>query len=843
MSDASLLNSGFKYQNLLNTTTSGALNNFQLTTGAVQGYVLESDAFGNGSWVDLGTLGVSSIQGTQNQVLANNTYGSQQIGDIILTLPQSIGTSSNVQFGSATLGGLTLTGLTGVLKATAGLVSGSATTTDLPEGSPIVNQYFTTARARSALSGTAGISYSSSTGVIQLDSNYTPTFANIIDTGLTANRLVYSDSSKQLTSALLQGTTNQVTVSGLGTSTITLSLPQDIATTSGPQFRNLFIESSSSDTYFQLRNGVSGFNNFLVYRKDRTGGLNANEVIGQELRYGVNSSNALYTGMSCYTKNDSSTAGAEQASTIWQSMAAGSLVNIFGFVGSDVFLSNRTSNALTYVDSSKYIKSVGLGSSLSFSAPTLDTVQPITSSSSPTFAGLTLSGLTASRVVLSNASKALSSATLGSSLSLTGSTLDTVQSLTTSSSPTFSNVTLSSLPTSQYVKTNVSSALTTVSTIPASDVGFAYSTPITYTSNIIGLDYNTTNLTQTSFQLDTIQGISTAATPQFTGLSLLSSGRISDAALPLQLNATSTTERYLAVNKAGSYGALFGYSNNGTLGTTGLVIRNVANDADNIMFYTNNTTKAAVFDSSGNLNLQTHILYMKASDTQQYIKYQSSFDGIEYYSWQGHSFRTASTGSQEVMRVNTTSLNFPLQTASTYAYLDSSKNLVSRSSANFTSDVRSQISATSPLSYNSSTGVISASLPSTITSGTYAANVVSISGLNGVLTTNGEYTRLGNVVTYGMYFTCGHAAVATTSSISFTIDLPVNNSGGWPSSYSAHGSVSCSGNTGAARISNSQQFITTATTNLITFQVAFNVALVLDTSGFIGNILVTYYVT
>ena len=47
-----------------------------------------------------------------------------------------------------------------------------------------------------------------------------------------------------------------------------------------------------------------------------------------------------------------------------------------------------------------------------------------------------------------------------------------------------------------------------------------FSYPITRTVNAVALGYNSTNLKLTTNQLDTIQGISTAASPTFTGLTL-----------------------------------------------------------------------------------------------------------------------------------------------------------------------------------------------------------------------------------------------------------------------------------------------------------------------------------
>jgi hypothetical protein len=58
----------------------------------------------NGStWACIGSggaSGVSSVSGTANEIFANGTYGSPQTGAVTLTLPQPIGTSSNVQFGN-----------------------------------------------------------------------------------------------------------------------------------------------------------------------------------------------------------------------------------------------------------------------------------------------------------------------------------------------------------------------------------------------------------------------------------------------------------------------------------------------------------------------------------------------------------------------------------------------------------------------------------------------------------------------------------------------------------------------------------------------------------------------
>jgi hypothetical protein len=74
--------------------------------------------------------------------------------------------------------------------------------------------------------------------------------ANPLVSGLTASRLVSADGSKQLASVAtlsswVAGTSNQITVSDDGDGSITLSTPQNIATSSTPQFTALQLGGAS----------------------------------------------------------------------------------------------------------------------------------------------------------------------------------------------------------------------------------------------------------------------------------------------------------------------------------------------------------------------------------------------------------------------------------------------------------------------------------------------------------------------------------------------------------------------------------------------------------------------
>lgn len=65
---------------------------------------LDLEFFNGTSWIGTTISGVTGITGVANQVLANGTSGSSQVGSVTLTLPQSIATTSTVQFGKAIIG-------------------------------------------------------------------------------------------------------------------------------------------------------------------------------------------------------------------------------------------------------------------------------------------------------------------------------------------------------------------------------------------------------------------------------------------------------------------------------------------------------------------------------------------------------------------------------------------------------------------------------------------------------------------------------------------------------------------------------------------------------------------
>jgi len=113
------------------TTSTGAFQS--VGSLGTSGQVLISQGAGAlPTWTSLSSFGVTSIIGTANQVLANNTSGSSQLGAVTLTLPQSIATTSTVQFGSLGLNGIASASILEVVNGSAqiGFSSGTSAPTN-----------------------------------------------------------------------------------------------------------------------------------------------------------------------------------------------------------------------------------------------------------------------------------------------------------------------------------------------------------------------------------------------------------------------------------------------------------------------------------------------------------------------------------------------------------------------------------------------------------------------------------------------------------------------------------------------------------------------------------------
>ena len=215
---------------------------------------------GTGIGRTITNIGVTSIIGTANQIIASGSTGA-----VTLSLPQGIGTTSNVQFNNLTIGGTFIsvgsTNLTTNLNAD--LIDGYHYNT-----LPYDNYQYWVAKVGNTVSNVSsgntitftagtgiGLTFAANTITINNTSLGTTYAAGVglslradntfdIKLGAVGLGLTTNSSNQLINSGVLSltGTANQIIVTGAGgTGALTLSLPQGIGTTSNVQFNNLTI--------------------------------------------------------------------------------------------------------------------------------------------------------------------------------------------------------------------------------------------------------------------------------------------------------------------------------------------------------------------------------------------------------------------------------------------------------------------------------------------------------------------------------------------------------------------------------------------------------------------------
>ena len=301
--------------NVQGTGTSAFAGSISIATLTASRLMASSETKSTASVADLTVW----VKGTAGQVIS--TSGGD--GTLTLSLPQSILTTSSPTFANATLSALTASRLMASdgLKATASVAdltvwvkgtSGQVISTSgadgtltlsLPAaivttGSAAFNSISSTTSITAAsatingnISGTGatfnGLTLSfkaagftiaggtaSKTLIVSSDSTIdqslaqaaSPTFVGMTLSGGTASRLLSLDASKNTASATLisyvAGTANRVTVSDNGSGGVTLSGPQDLASTSSPTF------AAVSTTFYSLT-GAGG--TIRMYDRDLSG--------------------------------------------------------------------------------------------------------------------------------------------------------------------------------------------------------------------------------------------------------------------------------------------------------------------------------------------------------------------------------------------------------------------------------------------------------------------------------------------------------------------------------------------------------------------------------------------
>lgn len=315
-----LITNGAKTPSLSTTLPSGlsipgaaiSASTAALLSGTIVATPANATDIANKAYVDtLVSAGVSTIVGTTNQVFANGVAGVPQHGAVTLSTPQDIAVGSTPTFAGMTLSSIPLnnsSGGTGVASVTttptATAFAGwdaslnmrannfignfttnasSAGTTTLTVASSetqeitgtlaqiMVMPVTSTLRAGHSFkiinnsSGVLTVNSSGGNAIVVMAANTTSFLSCVLNSGTTAaswNASYIFDNGSNVLS--ITGTANQVIASS-STGAITLSLPQDIATTSAVQFGTVRLNSnlilgSLGTTVIQTVNPASSVN-------------------------------------------------------------------------------------------------------------------------------------------------------------------------------------------------------------------------------------------------------------------------------------------------------------------------------------------------------------------------------------------------------------------------------------------------------------------------------------------------------------------------------------------------------------------------------------------------------
>jgi len=132
----------------------------------------------------------------------------------------------------------------------------------------------------------------------------------------------------------------------------------------------------------------------------------------------------------------------------------------------------------------------------------------------------------------------------------------------------------------------------------------------------------------------------------------IGSGSIADGNIPVQINAPSGGMAYYGANNNGSYGALFGYDST----WSGAVVR-AAGAADNLNLVVNNTTRAVVINSLGNVGIANTSpsarLHIGNSDTvdNTYLKVGGSGGTTRNYRYISVPVKSTAAGTADTKSV------------------------------------------------------------------------------------------------------------------------------------------------------------------------------------------------
>ena len=552
--------------------TLGTLSGLLYAAAGVVGQVF----LGTNLSLTSGTLALSSTPNFSGATIGTTTAllyrNAGLLTDIILDPSLTLTGSTLAVNPSANFSNITLGTLTGIVYATVGVISALSPGSNLTITSGILNvtdppQFsgLTLGIGAEAFAGVLGaisgvvspinltgtsLTFSTQYNILNtvqdIRATASPTFASLTLSGLTASKLLYANGLKLISSAEVSA--NLSFTSG------TLNTVQDIQITSSPQFTgltlgvgaglfngilgavagvvgviapglNLTFANNTLDTIQDIRATAS-----ITFASLTLSGLTASKLLyanGLKLISSAEvSANLSFTSGTLNTVQDIQITSSPQFNGLTLGVGAGLFNGILGAVAGVVGVIAR-------------------GLNLTFANNTLDTIQDIRATASPTFSALTLSGLTASKLLYANALKQITSAEVSANLSFTSGTLNTVQDIQITSSPQFNGLTLgvgaglfngilgtnagvvnpiilgtsltynlNTLDTIQDIRAtaSITFASLTLSGLTASKLLYANSLKQLASAEV------SANLSFTSGTLNTIQDIQTSSTPTFAAV-------------------------------------------------------------------------------------------------------------------------------------------------------------------------------------------------------------------------------------------------------------------------------------------------------------------------------------
>jgi hypothetical protein len=443
----------------------------------------------------------AALTGTANRVTVTNGAGT-----ITLSGPQDLAAASSPSFTGLTVSGLTaksfiFTGVGGLLSATAAPTNGQlliGSTGNVPVAAAITG----TANQVIVTNGAGTITLS---GPQSLGTASSPSFTGLTVSGLTANAFLYSGTAGLLTTtaaptngqlligstgaapvaAAITGTASQVVVTN-GAGTITLSLPQSIATTSAVQFGGLNIGSQAGLLNTAFFNFSGALNNVATSPVTNYYVAGTTRPIFQVLPLAVGDSELLWdaswngtnyiadgSASNYLISNadgsdmviDYSSGNAAGASITWTNGIRLNHTSGLVTVGSTA-VSGNTAKAFLYSDANKLLATTA--------APTNGQLLIGSTGNIPVAAALTG---TANQVVVTNGAGTV--------------TLSTPQSIGTASAVTFGSLTLATAGGTPGVMSTYETATGTLSTSGA----FVGTNNVTYYATAVGKHVSVTMVT------------------------------------------------------------------------------------------------------------------------------------------------------------------------------------------------------------------------------------------------------------------------------------------------------------------------------------------------------------